>query len=139
MATKKKQESKGGMGLPLAAGLIAGIAGTYFLYGQGKTSPANKKKIKGWILKAKGEALEKIEKLKSVDEETYHKVIDTIAEKYAKVKDIDPAEVQDLVKDMKKHWKNLVKDTKPKPKKKPDPKAKKPAPAVESLPMSAIK
>jgi glycerol-3-phosphate responsive antiterminator len=128
MATKKKEEPKG-IVLPLVAGVVAGIAGSYFLYGQGKPSPANKKKIKGWIIKAKGEALEKIEKLKSVDEESYHKVIDTIAEKYAKVKDIDPNEVQELVKDLKKHWKNLVRDVQPKKKKKPTPKAKAPASA----------
>ncbi|MCK9351575.1 MAG: hypothetical protein WCT49_00680 [Candidatus Paceibacterota bacterium] len=115
MATKKKEEPKG-IALPLVAGVLAGIAGSYFLYGQGKPSPANKKKLKGWIVKAKGEVLEKIEKLKAVDEETYQKVIDTVAEKYAKVKDIDPNEVQELVKDMKKHWKSLVKEMQPKAK-----------------------
>ena len=126
MATKKKKEEPKGAMLPLAAGLIAGIAGTYFLYGQGKTPTANRKKIKGWMIKAKGEALEKLEKLKLVDEESYHKIMDGIAEKYGKVKDVDPAEVEALVKDLKKHWKSLVKDVQPKKKKKPTPKTKVP-------------
>jgi hypothetical protein len=135
MATKKKEETKG-MGLPLAAGLIAGIAGTYFLYGQGKTSTANRKKVKGWIVKAKGEALEKIEKLKSVDEESYHKIIDGIAEKYGKIKDIEPAEVEALVRDLKKHWKSLVRDVQPKKKKKAQParKAKTATASVQVIP-----
>jgi glycerol-3-phosphate responsive antiterminator len=122
--TKKKEEPKG-IALPLMAGVLAGLAGAYFIHGQGKVSPAAKKKLKGWMLKAKGEAIEKIEKLKTVDEEAYHKVIDTVAEKYAKIKDIDPNEVQELVKDMKKHWKSLVREMQPKPKKKSASKAKK--------------
>jgi len=112
------------MGLPLAAGVIAGMAGTYFLYGQGKQSAANRKKIKSWMIKAKGEALEKLEKMKELDEESYHKIMDGIAEKYGKLKEVEPAEVEALVKDLKKHWKSMVKDMQPKKKKKPTPKAK---------------
>ncbi len=113
MAVKKTT----GSGLPLAAGLIAGIAGTYFLYG--KNAAANRKKIKGWMVKAKGEAIEKMEKMKEMDEASYHALIDGIAQKYGKVKGIEQAEVDELVKDMKKHWKSIMKDTAPKTKKKP--------------------
>ena len=127
MAGKKKPESHG-MGLPLSAGAIAGLAGAYFLYGQGKESAKNRKKIKSWMIKAKGEALEKLEKMKEMDEEAYHKIMDGIAEKYGKVKDVDPAEVEALVKDLKKHWKSMVRDLQPKKKapakKKATPKAK---------------
>lgn len=114
MAVKK---TTGGAGLPLAAGLIAGIAGTYFLYG--KNATANRKKIKGWVVKAKGEAIEKMEKMKEMDEASYHALIDGIAEKYGKVKGIEQTEIEELVKDMKKHWKSIMKDTAPKAKKKP--------------------
>lgn len=119
MAAKK---TTGGAGLPLAAGLIAGIAGTYFLYG--KNATANRKKIKGWMIKAKGEAIEKMEKMKEMDETSYHALIDGIAEKYGKVKGIEQTEIEELVKDMKKHWKSIMKDTAPKTKKKPVKKAK---------------
>jgi uncharacterized protein YpuA (DUF1002 family) len=129
--TKKKEQPKG-IALPLMAGVLAGLAGAYFIHGQGKVSPAAKKKLKGWMLKAKGEAIEKIEKLKTVDEEAYHRVIDTVSEKYAKMKDIDPNEVQELVKDMKKHWKSLVREMQPKKKvaKKSASKKTVPTPAV---------
>lgn len=107
----------GGAVLPLAAGILAGIAGTYFLYGKNATT--NRKKIKGWMIKAKGEAIEKMEKMKDMDETSYHALIDGIAQKYAKVKGIEQAEIDELVKDMKKHWKSIMKDTAPKQKKKP--------------------
>ncbi|MFA5830839.1 MAG: hypothetical protein WC878_03355 [Candidatus Paceibacterota bacterium] len=126
---KKKTPESHGMGLPLVAGAIAGMAGAYFLYGQGQQSVKNRKKIKSWMLKAKGEALEKLEKVKSLDEESYHKIMDGIAEKYGKVKDVDPEEVKALVQDLKKHWKNMMKDMQPKKKKKPAPKAKAVVPA----------
>jgi hypothetical protein len=113
MAAKK---TTGGSGLPLAAGLIAGIAGTYFLYG--KNAAANRKKVKGWMIKAKGEAIEKMEKIKEMDETSYHALIDGVIQKYSKVKGIEQAEIDELVKEMKKHWKNIVKDSAPKAKKK---------------------
>lgn len=118
MAAKKTS----GSALPLAAGLIAGIAGTYFLYG--KNAAANRKKVKGWMVKAKGEAIEKMEKMKEMDETSYHALIDGIAQKYAKVKGIEQSEIDELVRDMKKHWKSIMKDTAPKAKKKPVKKAK---------------
>jgi hypothetical protein len=115
MATKKNEAQK--EVLPLAVGVLAGIAGTYFLYG--KNGTANRKKIKGWIVKAKGEAIEKIEKMKEMDEASYHALIDGVVSKYTKVKGVEQVEIDELVKDMKKHWKSIVKDMAPKSKKKP--------------------
>ncbi len=129
MATKKKEESHGM--LPLAAGVIAGVAGMYFLHGQGKAPKANRQKIKGWVLKAKGEALEKIEKMKEMDEEAYHAIIDGVMAKYNKLDSSDKAEIEALAKDMKKHWKAIARDLAPK-KKKPVAKPKKPATPVVS-------
>lgn len=114
--TVKKTGGSGNSHLPLAAGLIAGIAGTYFLYG--KNATANRKKIKGWIIKAKGEAVEKIEKMKEMDEASYHALIDGVVQKYSKAKGVEPAEIEELVKDLKRHWKNILKDATPKTKKK---------------------
>lgn len=121
MVVKKKSEiSKDGF--PLAAGFIAGVAGTYFLYG--KNAASSRKKIKGWVIKAKGEAIEKMEKMKELDEEAYHMLIDTVVQKYSKIKGIEQSEVDDVVKELKKHWKSIMKDTAPKTKKKPIKKAK---------------
>jgi hypothetical protein len=122
MTAKKTSSGVVNSHLPLAAGVLAGIAGTYFLYG--KNAAANRKKVKGWMVKAKGEAIEKIEKMKEMDEASYHALIDSIGQKYAKVKGIEPAEIEEVVKDLKRHWKNIAKDSTPKTKKKPVKKAK---------------
>ena len=117
---KKKNESHGM--LTLAAGAIAGVAGMYLLHGHGKIPTANRKKIKGWIVKAKGEVLEKVEKMKELDEEAYYQAVDTVLAKYNKLPEEQRAEIELLAKDMKKHWKSIVKEFAPKSKKKPAPK-----------------
>jgi hypothetical protein len=103
----KKKESNVGMLVGLGA-LAALSAGAYFLYGT-KEGAKRRVKIKGWMLKAKGEVLEKLELLKEVNEEAYNKVIDTVTKKYAGLKHVDQNEFDALVTDLKKHWKNIKK------------------------------
>ncbi len=108
-----KKVSVGGA-VGIAAGLAALAAGSYFIFGpQGSK---NRKAIKGWTLKAKGEVVEKIEKLKEVTPELYNKVIDEVTAKYSKIKDISADEVMTLASDLKKHWKSIARDLGPKKK-----------------------
>jgi hypothetical protein len=110
MATKKKDNNavQAGIGLAIAA---AAAAGAYFLYGS-KDAKKNRKAIKGWVLKAKGEVIEKIEQVKGeLTEENYNKIVDGVVAKYSKLKTTTEDEIQDLVKDMKGHWKNIKKHT----------------------------
>jgi len=93
------------------AALAAFAAAGYFLYG--KDGAKNRKKVRGWMLKAKGEVLEGVEKLKDVTEE-----------QYAAIKNIDPAEVEAMAKELRGHWKNIKKSISPAPKKKVAKKAK---------------
>lgn len=105
-----------GVGVSIVAAVAAAAAGGYFLYG--KDGAKNRKKIKGWMLKAKGEVLEQIEKGKDVTEEVYHNVIDKVSKKYQTIKGIDPAEVQQMTKELKSHWKSIKNQLSPKSKKK---------------------
>lgn len=106
MPTKKKDEGHPGIGLALAA---AAAAGVYFLYGS-KDATKNRKTVKGWALKAKGEVLEKMEQVKGeITEENYHKIVDAVAGKYRKLKTEHGDDVDMLVTDMKGHWKNIKK------------------------------
>ena len=108
-------KAKVALGAGAAALAIAGIAGAYFLYG--KDGAKNRKQIKAWALKAKGEALEKIEKLKEVNEDAYNMVVDAVSQKYAKLKTTTPEEVEAFVKEMKTYWKHMNSDLAPKAKK----------------------
>ena len=111
--TKKKSPTKksshhaaGAAGI---GALLAAAAGAYFLYGS-KDAAKNRKKITGWALKAKGEVLEQIEKVKAeLTEERYHEIIDKVERKYRALKEVENDELEDVVNDLKKHWKNIKK------------------------------
>lgn len=119
MATAKKKietKSGGALGAGLAVAAVAAAAGAYFLYG--KDGSKNRKKIKGWMLKAKGEILEQVENGKEMSEEAYNKVIDKVSQKYQAAKNIDRAELDQMVKELRGHWKSITKQLAAKPKKK---------------------
>lgn len=108
----KKQNSNNNVGIGVGAAAVAvaaAAAGAYFLYGS-KDAAKNRKKVSGWMLKAKGEVLEKLETMKdTLTEESYNKLIDGVVAKYASVKGGSGAEAEALGKELKSHWKNIRK------------------------------
>lgn len=115
---KNKKGNKKGVSAGEVVGVGAGIAAlaaaSYILFGpQGKK---NRKAIKGWTVKMKGEIIEKLEEAKEITEPVYHNIVDTIKAKYEKAKNVDQEDVDEVVAEIKKHWKALVKDSKPKKK-----------------------
>jgi hypothetical protein len=111
MANKNAKSEKSGSGTSMAiiGGLVAAAAGAYFIHGN-KAAQKKIKQVKGWALKAKGEVLERIEKIKEVDENLYHQAIDTVMKKYEGVKSIDTTELAAVSKDLKSHWKNIKRE-----------------------------
>mgnify|MGYP001811468612 CR=1 FL=1 len=113
---------KGGKGI--GAGEVVGIGATVAALGAaayvlfGPNAKKNKKAIKGWAIKMKGEIIEKMEEAKEISEPVYHNIIDKVSAKYAKVKNMDPKDLEMVVAEVKKHWKAMMKDAKPKSKKK---------------------
>lgn len=95
-----------GVGLGLAA-IAAAAAGAYFLYG--KAGPKQKKKIKGWMLRMKGEVMDGLESLRDMSGDAYEKMVDKISRKYQSAKNIDKDEVAALAKELKGYWKNISK------------------------------
>ncbi len=91
------------------AGVLASLAGAYFLYGA-KNASKNRKQVKSWMLKAKGEILERIEDAKDLSEEAYHDIVKEVSAKYQQVKKIDSKEVEAFVSELKSHWKGIKKD-----------------------------
>ena len=106
-----KKQTKG-LDAKTVAGIGAGVAAlgaaAYLLFGP--NSKKNQKALRGWAVKMKGEMIEKFEEAKDLTEPVYNNIVDKIEAKYAKVKNINPEELADLVKDIKKHWKSMVKE-----------------------------
>ncbi len=89
----------------VGAGLAA-AAGYYFL-SDTKEAKARRKAMRGWMLRFKGDVMDKLEDVKDMSAEAYEKAVDAIKEKYETVKDIDKAELADLADDLKGHWENI--------------------------------
>jgi len=89
----------------------AGILGTYFLYGTG-AGAKKRAKIKGWMLKVKGDVLSEVEKLKDVSEGQYDKIVARVLSKYNKLKDVDSQELKLVGNDLKRAWKTFERDVK---------------------------
>lgn len=102
--TPAKKESNTTAKALVGTGIVAALAGAYFLYGS-KDAVKNRKKIKGWTLKAKGEILEKLEKVEHASQAQYETTVDAVLGKYKALKNVDLTEVETLGKDLKRHWK----------------------------------
>ena len=88
---------------------VAAVAalGAYFLYG--KNGARSRVKITGWMLKLKGEVLEKVEEIKDLNEQEYYKIVDEVSARYAKVEKAGAEEVKHLATELKGAWNQLNK------------------------------
>jgi len=96
-----------GLGAGLAAAAVAAAVGSYLL--TGKRTTKTKRVLKGWMLKAKGELLEQLEKAGDVGEDMYYKAVDQVATKYSKMSGVAKDEVDDMAAELKKQWKLVAK------------------------------
>jgi uncharacterized protein YfkK (UPF0435 family) len=101
---------KVGLGVGIAAAAAAAAAGAYYLYGP--SGSKNRKKIKGWMLKARGEVIERMEKLKDVSKEEYQEIVDSVVQGYKKAQNASPAELAALATELKGHWNSISKGVK---------------------------
>ena len=111
MTSSKSQDknSGGGMKIAFLGAVVAAAAGAYYI-ATNKGAKKQVKKIKGWALKVKGDVLSKLEQMKDVDEELYHKVVDTVMGKYKNIKSIDTNELALVSQELKSHWSNIKKE-----------------------------
>lgn len=103
---KKNSNFAANVGLAIVA-----AAGAYFLYGT-KAGAAQRKKIRGWTLKAKGEVLERLEQLREINETAYQDIVDKVTSRYQTMKNIDSQELQAFVQDLKSSWQHIQKSVK---------------------------
>lgn len=111
----KKTSHGGGISKKTAVGIGVGVtaalvsaAGAYFLYGS-KNAPKNRKAVKSWMLKAKAEVLEGLEKAQDMTQDDYEALVNKSAKVYSKMKNVSAGEIADFAKEMKAHWSNLEK------------------------------
>jgi gas vesicle protein len=91
-------------------------AAAFLLFGpEGKK---HRKDLKSWMLKMKGEVMEKMEKAKDLSAETYKEIVNGVEAKYKAMKHVDGDMLAKEVADLKKNWRAVSKMAKSKPTKK---------------------
>ena len=116
MATKKAAGSAAGAEIAIAAALAAAGAGAYWLYGA-KDASKHRKAAKSWMLKARGDVLEGVEKLKDIDKERYMQIVEGVMKRYKAMGGVTAAEAAQMASDFKDSWQHMHKAAKSKAKK----------------------
>ena len=82
----KKQSSGGNAGAMVAvtAGIAALSAAAYVMFGP--DAKKNKKAVKSWAIKMKGDIVEKLEEAKEVTEPMYQEIINTVHQGFSTTK-----------------------------------------------------
>ena len=106
--TQNKKVSGVKTALEIGAGIAALSAAAYVLFG--KDGKKNRKAIKGWAVKMKGEIIEKFEEAKELTEPVYHDIVDKAQARYSKFKNVDQKELIATINEIKKHWKAIKKE-----------------------------
>lgn len=118
MAEKKQKglsnKEKMGIGVGLTAAAVA-AAGAYFLAGS-KNAAKNRKAVKSWMLKAKAEVLEGLEKAQQMSQAEYEALIEQVGAAYSQVQNASKADLSGFKKEMKDHWQKIAKAAAPKKK-----------------------
>lgn len=108
MVKKQSQHT----GAKLVLGIAAASAAAYLLFGPNGTK--NRKLAKSWAVKMKGDVLEELERVQEITEPMYHSIVDKVSKKYGRLKNVDTTELTAAVDDLRKHWKGMMKQVKPK-------------------------
>jgi hypothetical protein len=104
---KKESGTSAGTVVAVGAGVVALAAASYLFFGpDGKK---NRDKLQGWMIKMKGEIIEKMEGAQEMTEAAYERIVDSVAAKYAKAGKISEQEIRMFAAMLKQQWKGIVK------------------------------
>jgi len=113
MTNKKTEETSDTLKYTAIGVSLASLAaGAYFFFGP--KGQKHQKHAKAWVIKMKGDIVEKLESAKEITEPIYHSIIDTVAVEYNKKVKNGQEDIAEIVDDLKKQWKNLNKAAKTK-------------------------
>jgi acyl-CoA reductase-like NAD-dependent aldehyde dehydrogenase len=96
-----KQRSK----LPLAGLLGAAAVGAVYLYGKNKERV--QQRLRGWMLKIKGEVMEQVAKAESLTREDYEAIVDDAVDKYKDKKNKAAEQFEQTRQQLKAQWEEI--------------------------------
>jgi len=89
------------------AGLLASAAvGAVYFYGKNKKK--TQEKLRGWVLKVKGEVMDRVASAETLTRSQYNEFIDAAIDKYLDKKHIAESEAEKLRQNLKGRWEEIV-------------------------------
>jgi hypothetical protein len=92
------------IGIGIAAAAAAAAGGAYWLYGA-KHSAQHRKMAKSWMLKARAEVMDALEKLEDIDKDRYMEIVDRVVKNYGA--GASAQEIASMMKDFKAAWTHM--------------------------------
>ena len=103
----KKKEFSASKLMALGAGAAALAASTYYFFGP--AGKIHRQKAAGWMIKMKGEIVERLEEAGEVSEAAYHNIVDSVLASYVTAGKVAPAELKAFADTLKGQWKHILK------------------------------
>jgi polyhydroxyalkanoate synthesis regulator phasin len=91
----------------MGASAIALAVSTYYFFGP--LGKIHRKRASGWMIKIKGEIIEKIEEAGEITEEAYHDIVDSVLASYVATGKIAKPELLTFTNNLKNQWKHIAK------------------------------
>ena len=99
-----KNKSHTGATIGLAA--AAAAAGAYWLYGA-KHAAKHRKLAKSFMLKARADVMDAVERVQEIDKAQYLAIVDKIVARYSHIAGVTASEVAQMTKDLKAAWAHM--------------------------------
>lgn len=114
MVTKKGKDTSSGLAVSagLAAAAAVAAAGAYWFYGS-EDAQKHRRQAKSWMLKARAEVMEAVEKMEDIDKQKYLTLVQQIMSRYSKMSGVTSAELVNMTRDLKNTWIHMEKAKKP--------------------------
>lgn len=108
MANGNNKKGTGGaaLGVAAAAAAAAAAAGAYWFYGS-TDAAKHRKQVRSFMLKARADVLEALEKVKDVDRQRYLEIVDKVIARYSGVAGITAAEIAQMARDLRGGWQHM--------------------------------
>ncbi len=112
--TKTNDGISSGAILAIGAGVAALATTTYYFFGP--KGDEHRKSLKGWMIKMKGEIIERIEDVKELTEPVYRDIVDSVVATYATTTKASKEELAAFADRLKGQWKEILASTQEKKK-----------------------
>ncbi len=92
------------------AGAVAATAALGYVFFVSKNGKRNRKKVEWWIEDAKDEVMTRATKIKNLTEDKFYDTIDTVMEKYARMKYATKDKIDEIREELRDHWEEIEND-----------------------------